>query len=880
MAHKRVCILPAFHPGATGGVAAHVQALTRHLPACGWEVLSQYDAHALTHVHAAAVAPTVDVYTNHGIYPLREGMPAWQREQNRRIFDNLKLARQVVAVSNWTAAQWQQLVQRQPVILPNGVDLDAWTQVPTGTWRARLGLAAARPLVVWGKTGFSEVLDPRPAIELALRCPELAVVMPAPQSALPTAPANVFCVGPQPFTAMQMLLADADIYLATVQENHSVQLLEAMALAKPILGYAWGGTAETVAAAGGDPPGILVPPGDVAALAAALPACLDQRGEFGAAGRELVAARYQWRQIVEQLAEVYDAALAERRAEASGPVVSIVIPVYNKAAYIAETLQSALRQVGAPRYEIIVVDDGSTDDSLAQVQAVVGEDPGVTVISQPNAGVAAARNLGISRARGKYICCLDADDRLAPQFLQRTVAALDADPGLGVAYTDMHVFGTGAKGEPLNHDVRCDEYDWETLQKRNFLPCGNLFRKAAWQAAGGYKSVIDKYGSSWEDYELWLAMGAVGWFGRRVPGPLFHYRKIGRAGRDFESQSRQAFLRGIVNRLHPDLYPPLVTFVIPCYKHSRFLAEAIASCLAQTFPDFEVVVVDDGNAKAEAAKIATIVAEADGRADVVQEVRLVRLEKNSGLATARNAGIQEARGTWIVPLDADDVLAPTYLEEVLTASRLDPRRFVYTDSWLWWPAQNDKRQLLEAHEYDFVAALRHITWPCTIFYHKDAWRQVGGYKPEMSTAGGWEDWEFAINLGEHGICGQRVPQPLFSYRQHSKSQMRWEAEGVKERLRETLRAFHAEAYRGELPMGCCGNKAQPPIPPPSNTTLSGPEDQRLLVRYVGASFGSMQWVGPSGLAYSFGGIQPLQLCLPQDAHFFAQRADFQIVAGA
>lgn len=899
---RQVLILPQMSDTATGGVARHIRALHKHLPQVGWEVVRRAQPDTLIHCHALDRFDPLDVYTNHGIYPERHDMPDWQRKANEAILANLKLARRVVAVSRWTAAQWGARVGRWPVgvahdrpgtrdvyVIPNGVDLDEWQDIPEGHWRARLQAGDA-PIVLWGKTGISDVLDPTPAIELALRYRDVLVVAPLPRSALPSAPPNFRCLGPQPFRSMQLLLADCDVYLATVQENHSLQVLEAMALGKPVLGYAWGGTSETIIS-GYD--GLLVPPGDLDRLAEGLRSLLDDKRmaeQLGQAARQTVAERYQWEQQVKRLAAVYEDALADRERERSAPCkVSVIIPCYNKAPYVRQAITSVLEQQGAPSFEVIIVDDGSTDDSAEVIQDAIGDDPRCRYVHQENAGVAAARNLGISLARGRYITCLDADDWIHPLFLSRLAAALDADPALGFAYSDMVVVNMARAGREIR--LRGKEFDFAALRQGNYVPCCNMFRRVAWERAGGYKDI----NPSWEDYELWLNMAKLGWYGRRVPGHLFYYRKLPRQGRDYESHGQEWRLRAVVNSLHRDLYAPLVSVVIPCFGHSDFLADAIDSALAQTFLDLEVVVVDDGNPRQEAERIAAIC-----RRYPNEKVRLLRHDRNYGLATARNSGVQAAFGQWIVPLDADDMILPAFVERCLRATGMDPHLFAYTDSIVWWPPgvePNVRDQRLEpepdeergglsvvlpAEDYDFATLLRKVSWACTILYHRQAWRDAGGYKAVLSEVGGWEDWDFAITLGENGVCGVRVPEALFVYRQHSPGQqMRYIAAQNKARLKETLRRLHAATYRGEWPMACCGRGrrgvAQTRAATVSNTrrvASANPNGKLMPIRYVGDQVGRVQWRGPSGRAYVFSQSQPVQQVLETDAAWFLNREDF------
>lgn len=113
-------------------------------------------------------------------------------------------------------------------------------------------------------------------------------------------------------------------------------------------------------------------------------------------------------------------------------MISIVIPLYNKEKQIASTLRSVFAQTYTD-YEIVIVDDGSTDGSAAVVESF--HDPRIRLIHQANAGVSAARNLGISEARGEYIAMLDADDLWKPEFLKTIVGLIDKYPQCDVFAT-------------------------------------------------------------------------------------------------------------------------------------------------------------------------------------------------------------------------------------------------------------------------------------------------------------------------------------------------------------------------------------------------------------------------------------------------------------
>src|SRR5208282_807303 len=114
------------------------------------------------------------------------------------------------------------------------------------------------------------------------------------------------------------------------------------------------------------------------------------------------------------------------------PLVSILIPAYNAEAWIADTIRSALAQTW-PRKEIIVVDDGSTDGTLAAAKRFESE--GILVVAQPNQGAAAARNKAYSLCSGDYIQWLDADDLLSPDKIAKQMEVAERYPGKRILFS-------------------------------------------------------------------------------------------------------------------------------------------------------------------------------------------------------------------------------------------------------------------------------------------------------------------------------------------------------------------------------------------------------------------------------------------------------------
>ncbi|MHA7876578.1 glycosyltransferase family 2 protein [Roseivivax sp.] len=269
------------------------------------------------------------------------------------------------------------------------------------------------------------------------------------------------------------------------------------------------------------------------------------------------------------------------------PRASIVVPAFNAEATLAETLASLTAQ-SFTDLEIIVVDDGSTD-ATARIARAHMSDARIRLVSQPNRGLAGARNTGILEARGAYIGFCDADDLWRPEKLAVHVAHLDAAPEVGLSFSGS-VLIDGA-GRPTGHaqKPRLRQIDAAHVFKRN--PIGNgsaaVMRREAAEAlvyyprhAGTRACVFDETFRQSEDIECWMRlMLTTGWSIEGVPGLLTAYRVNG-AGLSANTERQHDAWERMVEKLTP-LAPEFFARVTPAARayQLRYLARRAVSAL-------------------------------------------------------------------------------------------------------------------------------------------------------------------------------------------------------------------------------------------------------------------------------------------------------------
>lgn len=204
------------------------------------------------------------------------------------------------------------------------------------------------------------------------------------------------------------------------------------------------------------------------------------------------------------------------------PTVSVIVTLYNYGDLVAETLQSIVHSTGVA-FEVVVVDDHSTDHGRSVVESFMDEHDDVPIKllgSEINRGLAGSRNLAVSSVRAELVMIMDADNLLYPPCLDRLSAALVSDPAAAFAYATLEEFG-------VERGLR-SAMGWHLpwLCDANYIDAQAMIRRSVFERHGGYKEHDDLvYG--WEDYELWLRLAEAGEYGCHVAQILGRYRTQG-----------------------------------------------------------------------------------------------------------------------------------------------------------------------------------------------------------------------------------------------------------------------------------------------------------------------------------------------------------------
>jgi len=223
-----------------------------------------------------------------------------------------------------------------------------------------------------------------------------------------------------------------------------------------------------------------------------------------------------------------------------------------------------------------------------------------------------------------------------------------------------------------------------------------------------------------------------------------------------------------------------VSIIIPCYNHAEYLPETLDSVLAQTYKNWECIVVDDGSV--------------DKSRDVVQEYiskdsRFTYLyQDNQGPSAARNNGIRHSCGEFILPIDADDLIAATYLEKAIKAFITHPQlKLVYCKVKFF----GERNRIWELPDYSYEGLLWENMIFCSAMYKRNDYDKTCGYNSNMRA--GLEDWDFWLSMIGPADIVYCINEILFFYR-IKRSSRDTHAEENRHALLRQIYTNHPEKY--------------------------------------------------------------------------------------
>lgn len=463
------------------------------------------------------------------------------------------------------------------------------------------------------------------------------------------------------------------------------------------------------------------------------------------------------------------------------PLVSVVLPTYNRAHFIGQAISSALNQT-YQNIELIVVDDGSTDDTERVIATF--DDERLRYIKLPkNVGRSAARNHGLAVVRGEFVAFLDSDDYFLPGKTELQVEFLENNPDVDMVYTASGC--VVSDDEPIKYFYRAPVSGHLYNEIAFFKPLTItlptvMLRRDVLTKVSGFDEKMERF----EDTDFWrriskhFKIGAIdevtchirshrdnhisafepATFERAIE---YYVQKIMREDRDVDPLILQAGSRRLYELYGSALigvpgadalskkliskgraqFEPMVAIVIPVYNGQNFLKQAIDSALAQTYRNIEILVVNDGSTDGGATE----------RVALAYGDRVRYFSKpNGGCSSALNYAIRHARGQYISWLSHDDLITPTKIEKQIAflAQQGDPGScIVYGDYSVFYgnsPQHSNvpavKIPNVRPEDFRYFLTTHNILHGCTLLIPKRAILQHGMFDESLKTVLDFDLW--------------------------------------------------------------------------------------------------------------------------------------------
>lgn len=473
------------------------------------------------------------------------------------------------------------------------------------------------------------------------------------------------------------------------------------------------------------------------------------------------------------------------------PVVSVVITCHDLGAYLDQAVQSVLNQTYRD-FEIIIVDDGSTD-AATRLMLTTYLRPHTQIVRTEHLGLAGARNFGARKAKGRYISFLNADSVLEPTFLERIVEVLESDPSVSFAFCWLKTFGE------VEFQCSPSTYEFPRLLAEDTVCSAALMRTDVLRAVDGFDSHMPVAG--YEDWNLAITLVERGFHGAIVPEYLFRDRiragsmsavctapenhaRLMRYLVEKHPDSYQKHLLGVLetietrtNELHGSFLPvhssetdvvdrlecalrnhlgeptpsaPRVSVVITCHDQGLGLAELLQTLVGQSVPELQIIIVDDDST--DPLTLQVVAACASAGLPVVRTSGI-------GSAAARNTGLGRAQADYIFALGAEQTVDPEFIARAVETLDATPtlafvasaQRDLDATGFAWSPESADLAGILACTRLPFPIVRRTVL------------DVVGGYDGDMPTPT-HADADLIIRLMTQGQQGIFLPEPLIGFR--------------------------------------------------------------------------------------------------------------------
>ena len=865
-----------------GGIRRVSEAMIEGLPAFGVQhTRNLNEAHIIVN-HGAMMTwkkgvPVVHV--GHGLYWSRQAWGTDFQEVNAQVVESMRRAAAHTVPSEWVGRAVRRGGFFYPEVVYHGIDAGKFQPGTNGGY------------VLWNKARADFVSDPNDLMNAAQRTPKIPYWTTIGRNA-----DNVKVIGVTDYAAMREIVANAGVYLCTARETFGIGTLEALACGVPVAGWDWGGQSEIIRQG---ETGYLAPPGNFKALAECIQRCLAERERLSANAVEDARTRWRWEPRIEQYANIFKRVYREYY-ETERPRVSVIVTAFKLDRYLPQCLDSVMKQAFAD-FECLVVDDAQQESTRSLVEEYARRDRRIQYLpTLENVGLPGARNYGFYRSAGRYIRHLDADDYLAENALALEVEALDSDPSIHIVYGHLEsVREDGSRimrnDQPVRSDWPPQNFDWiEQMAHLNQLPSCVMMRREVLERSGGYRLRMKRN----EDAEFWCRATSLGFRAKKLTQAVTYFhrqREDSKGAQEWKTegaepdwtawfpwrvgsanyeQAVKALRR--TNGLHPRphlvpfgaqglpggkerkfwyvhdyAYPAVSVIVTVGPGHEAYLTDALDSIQAQTYPDWECVVVNDTGKT--------------WPSDIMGApwAKVVNMDGNQGTARARNAGFGHTRGRYVVWMDADDYWLPWFLDLMVAhAERNDG--VIYSDLIL----DQDGLKIYRYPEFDSTRVPTTMQYPgSSILTPRGVAEAVaalqGGFDPQTP---GMEDWDYQMAVHHLGFCAYRVDEPLFVYRLKTSTKREKDFGRIEE-----IRAFMDVKWRAyrtgekQLMCGCSGTKKVTTQPgsalgssgnfqPQAQVNEGETPEQMVQIEYVGPlkeSFPIKSRVLP-GQMYRFG----------------------------